>query len=458
MEIRHINHLYWRACFGPDLSQLERLSKMKKNAVADEIFSDAQPFDPIDIATKPQHTRKDIREMDKDEKNALRKFNFEELIDINITWMNYLAFSKEQFRERMALFWHDHFACFVPYSYMMQLHINKLRQHALGSFRDLLFAIAKDAAMLQFLNNLQNKKLHPNENFAREVMELYTLGIGNYTENDIKEAAKAFTGWAFDEDGNFFMREKQHDYGPKTFLGKTGDFSGEDILNMLLAEKQTARFITRKIYAYFVNENPDEEKIMQLADEFYASDYDIPKLMRSIFLSDWFYDEKNIGSKIKSPIDLITGMRRSFGIEFSDEQVLLFMQGILGQTLGYPPNVAGWPDGKPWIDSSTLIFRMKLGDTIFNNSDIGIEDKDQAEGLKLGKKFRNFGAKVEMQHIFRLTENLPPQKAKELLVSYFIQPQNRFAERLAVKDIGSMTEYTYNCIIQLLRQPEYQLC
>lgn len=458
MEIRHINHLYWRAGFSPDLGALKRLSAMSKQQIVDQLFSDAEKFDAIDVATKPHTTLGKVKGMSKEDKKNLRKFNYEELVDLNITWMNYLAFSKEQLRERMALFWHDHFACFVPYSYMMQLHINKLRKHALGSFRDLLFVIAKDAAMLTFLNNLQNKKSHPNENFAREVMELYTLGRGNYTEHDIKEAARAFTGWSFDENGDFVIREKAHDEDIKTFMGDTGNFTGDDILNKLLANKQTARFLTRKIYLWFINEQPDEEKIEKLADEFYASDYNIGQLMRSILMSDWFYEEKNIGTKIKSPVDLITGFRRSFGIEFKDEQVMLFLQRILGQTLGYPPNVAGWKDGKPWIDSSTLIFRLKLADTIFNNSDVEVEDKDEAEGLKLGKKFKNFGAKIEIQYLYNMTANMKPDDARKMLVSFFIQPQNNFAEELAVKDADNMMEYTYNCIIQLLRQPEYQLC
>lgn len=458
MEIRHIHHLYWRAGFGPDLSHSARLQKLNRQSLVNDLFSNSVKFDPIDIATKPNTTFQQLKGLNKDEKNALRKLNLEELIDLNIAWMNYLSFSKEQLREKMALFWHDHFACFVPFSYMMQLHVNKIRKHALGNFREMLFAIAKDAAMLTFLNNLQNKKSHPNENFAREVMELYTLGRGNYTENDIKEAAKAFTGWAYDENGDFLLRAKLHDYGPKTFMGETGNFEGEDILNKLLANKQTAKFITRKIYAWFVNENIDEKIVDQLAEDFYNSDYDIEKLMRQIFMADWFYEEKNIGTKIKSPMELVGGFRRSFGIVFKDEQVLLFLQRILGQILGHPPNVSGWKDGKPWIDSSTLIFRLKLADTIFNNADVEVEDRDEAEGLKLGKKFKNFGAKVEIQYLYDMTSEMKPEEAKKLLTSFFIQPQNEFTEKLPVKETDNMMEFTYNYIIQLLRQPEYQLC
>ncbi len=146
--------------------------------------------------------------------------------------------------------------------------LNVIRENALGNFRDLLFEVSKTASMIQFLNNNQNKKGHPNENFARELMELFTIGRGNYTETDVKESARAFTGWGTDFQGEFDFRPRQHDDGIKTFFGKTGNLSGEDILDILLAQKQTAVFITRKIYQFFVNETVDEEKINVLASQF----------------------------------------------------------------------------------------------------------------------------------------------------------------------------------------------
>ena len=150
-----------------------------------------------------------------------------------------------------------------------------------------------------FLNNQQNKKQHPNENFAREVMELFTLGRGNYTENDIKEAARAFTGWGYNVGGDFVFRKNQHDTGTKTVLGKTGNFDGDDIIDILLEQKQTAIFITKKVYKFFVNENIDAEKVEWLGNRFFQSGYNIKNLLEDIFISDWFYAEKNIGTKIK---------------------------------------------------------------------------------------------------------------------------------------------------------------
>jgi uncharacterized protein (DUF1800 family) len=181
------------------------------------------------------------------------------------------------------------------------LHV--IRQNALGSFRTLLHGVSKSAAMLKFLNAQQNRKDHPNENFAREVMELFTLGRGNYTENDIKEAARAFTGWSANLQGDFVFRRFQHDNGSKTVLGKTGNFTGEDVLDILLEKKGTAAYITQKIYRFFVNEAVDKEKADWLSARFYQSDYNIGQLMKDIFTSDWFYEAKNIGTRIKSPIE-----------------------------------------------------------------------------------------------------------------------------------------------------------
>ncbi|MCX7743858.1 MAG: DUF1800 domain-containing protein [Flavobacteriales bacterium] len=459
MDIRHIAHVSWRFGFGPDISEFPRLEKLNKKELITEIFHRSYSFEPLDIASKPKASlwRKKGR-LSKAQRIAFRKINLEELMDLNIAWVNILTFSKEQLREKMALFWHDHFACFVPYAYAMQLHINKLRKMALGNYKELLHAIAKDPAMLEFLSNVNNKKDHPNENFARELLELYTLGRGNYTEQDIKEAARAFTGWRYDEEGNFYVDEKDHDFGEKQFLGKTGNFTGEDIINILLNDRRTATFITRKFYLYFINEHPDEKKIETLAEVFYNSGYDISRLIREVIESEWFYEEENIGTKIKSPLELICGIRRAFGIEFKDDKAMLFAQRILGQVLGHPPNVAGWKDGKPWIDTSTLLFRLKLGDAILLNSNIEIQDKDQAETQRLGNRFRQFEAKTDMKYLFAMMASVPEDQIKKMLTNYFIQPRNNLAEALEIKTTEYREELIFHFVLQLLRQPEYQLC
>ena len=264
---------------------------------------------------------------------------------LNLLWLDEMVHSKAQLREKMAFFWHGHFASRNLNIFYQQLMLDTIRQDALGSFRDLLHGVSKSAAMLFFLNAQQNRKGRPNENFAREVMELFTLGRGHYTEADVKEAARAFTGWGANLEGEFQFKQMQHDTGVKTVLGKTGNLTGEDVLDILLAQKRTAQFITEKIYRFFVNEKTDKAKVDWLAGRFFSNDYSIAKLMEDIFTADWFYDAKNIGAIIKSPIELFAGIRRMLPMEIENNEAQLLVQKLMGQTLFYPPNVAGWPGG-----------------------------------------------------------------------------------------------------------------
>ena len=329
--------------------------------------------------------------------------------------------------------------------------------------------------MLQFLNNQQNKKEHPNENFAREVMELFTLGRGNYTENDVKEAARAFTGWGFNLQGEFVFREFQHDTGSKTFLGKTGNFDGDDIIDILLEQKQTANFITKKVYRFFVNDKPDSEKIAWLADRFYKSGYDIKKLMEDIFTSDWFYDDKNIGTKIKSPIELIVGIRRLLPLTLQNDAAQLLFQRALGQILFYPPNVAGWAGGTNWIDSSSLMIRLQLPRLIQDNSDFNITtkpDDDTQMGMKetsikttlrrMDKKNQfNIKATINWDNQLRLLASIKKEALltaiKECLLNKnSININNDVVQKAT--DTTTRDTYIKTATIAIMSTPEYQLC
>ena len=186
-----------------------------------------------------------------DQKKLIQQRNRKQNIEVNLNFLQEMVHGEDQLREKMAFFWHGHFATRVVNPKMSAQILNVIRQNALGNFKDLLFAVSKAPAMLSFLNNQQNKKGHPNENFAREVMELFTMGRGTYTEEDIREAARAYTGWAYNKDGEFVERKNVHDNGTKTFLGRTGNFSGDDVLHIILEQKATARFITAKLYRFF---------------------------------------------------------------------------------------------------------------------------------------------------------------------------------------------------------------
>jgi uncharacterized protein (DUF1800 family) len=328
--------------------------------------------------------------------------------------------------------------------------------------------------MLAFLNNQQNRKQKPNENFAREVMELFTMGRGNYTEKDIKEAARAFTGWQFKLNGEFVFRQQLHDEGEKTVLGKTGNFDGDAVLDILLQQKQTAVYLTTKLYKFFVNEEVNTARVQQLAESFYQSNYDISKLMRSIFTADWFYDEKNIGSRIKSPIELMAGIRRSLPMDLALPESQLYLQKVLGQILFYPPNVAGWPGGKNWIDSSSLMFRMRLPQILalketFNikaksddDQEMGMqtmEDKKQQQGKRIAGRIIETTIKWELafeQLQKTARENLLPAMASLLWQTDVSKMNKALVEKFM--DAGSRERYIQTGIIHLMSTPEYQLC
>jgi uncharacterized protein (DUF1800 family) len=303
-----------------------------------------------------------------------------QILTLNRSWVSQFAMPDARLREKMTLFWHDHFACRVRSPFLSQQNNNLIRTHALGSFRTLLMSISKDPAMLQFLNNQQNRKNHPNEYFAREVMELFTMGRGHYTEQDIKEAARAFTGWAFNPiTGAFVFREKVHDTGTKNFLGKQGRFTGDDVIDIILDQRATATFITEKIFGYFVDTVPDPEVIPVLAKRFYEADYSIERLMEDLFTSPAFNDERHRANRIKSPVELLAGMITQSGGSFENPDAPLFIQRALGQVLFFPPNVGGWPTGSSWIDSSSLTFRLALPSILFGQAESPIEAKDDGD-------------------------------------------------------------------------------
>ena len=481
-------HLLWRAGFGSaakDINDLAGITPQKLFASIEKASgSTPQYFDVADNTlkgifmgvsdvVKMEQIRKNG--LDNDTRKRIRDQSREDLRSLNLTWLNEMVNTDAQLREKMALFWHGHFACRDINIFFQQKMLDEIRKHALGNFGDLLKAVSKSASMLGFLNNQQNKKQHPNENFAREVMELFTLGRGNYTEQDIKEAARAFTGWAFNFKGEFIFRRFQHDNGKKTVLGRTGNFDGDDVLNILLEQKQTAKYITRKIYRHYVNENyVDESKVDWLADRFYQSNYNIGGLMRDIFTSDWFYDQKNIGANIKSPVELLVGIRRLLPMRLETEQVQLLFQRALGQVLFYPPNVAGWPGGKNWIDSSSLMLRLRIPQLIKDDDSFDIkikDDDDQQMGMKdnyrkkglanMAKGGLQVRANVDWESYCRQFEGVPREKLLDTLESKVLQCSPGSASENAIKsvaDTSTRENYIKSVTVALMSTPEYQMC
>ncbi|MEM9819648.1 MAG: DUF1800 domain-containing protein, partial [Bacteroidota bacterium] len=342
-----VQHLYWRAGFGQSPAEWKAQENQSLSTIIHQLFTAAQ--NARELPTSTSLISREMAAMNESSKKEKRKQARRAVLRLNQEWIERMANpSHPVLLEKMTLFWHGHFACITRQPHLAGQQLQTIRQHALGNFKDLVLAMAKDVSMIRFLNNQQNKKRKPNENFARELMELFTIGRGNYTEQDIKAAARAFTGWSSNLRGEYKFKRRQHDYGSKTFMGKTGNFGGEDIIDILLERRETAQFISRKVYRYFVNEKVDERRVSALAAQFYQSNYNITALMKQIFSSDWFYAPENVGVKIKSPIELLVGMMRSLNVQFAQAKGMLFVQKALGQILFRPPNVAGWPGGKSW--------------------------------------------------------------------------------------------------------------
>jgi uncharacterized protein (DUF1800 family) len=231
-----------------------------------------------------------------------------------------------------------------------------LRKMALGNFRTFVQQISRDPAMLDYLNNTQNRKAHPNENYARELMELFTLGIGNYTETDVKEAARAFTGWAHDGD-DYIFRKFDHDTGVKNFLGQTGNFNGDDVIDIVLSQKVATRFISNKLFTYFAYEEIEDSLADALGNEFRNGNFELRPLVKMILNSKAFYSPQSIGSQIKCPIQLMLGTIRMMDLNIPLERGVLQALNQMGQVPFAPPNVRGWPGGRMWINTSTLFIR-----------------------------------------------------------------------------------------------------
>lgn len=481
-------HLLWRAGFGPAVEQLQDLAKYTPlqyyqalakasdkepkyiNIAGDDLLELYESY--LDPAKRSALTADDRRILNRKQQAAVK--------DLNLYWLKEMVASSAQLREKMAYFWHGHFASRSGNLFYNQLFLQSLRKHGVGNFKTLLKEVSQSASMLYYLNNQQNRKGRPNENFAREVMELFTLGRGNYTENDIKEAARAFTGWTANPRGEFVFNKKQHDEGPKNFLGKKGTFNGDDVLDIILENKQTANFITEKIYKFFVNDSVDKAIVKSLADSFYK-DYDIGNLMKQIFTSEWFYDPKNIGARIKSPIELLVGIQRMIPMRLNNDNALMNLQRILGQQLLYPPNVAGWPGGKSWIDSSTLMMRLRVPQ-LFNDRDLlNVKPKDD-DDVTMGQKSITAGnagdlkkpatkkkpavgvglinASIDWPQYVSKFEKTKRENIFPSIADYLFQVNASGIHKVAENfvDATDRNSYIRSVTVQLMSTPEYQLC
>ncbi|MHC4323874.1 MAG: DUF1800 domain-containing protein [Planctomycetota bacterium] len=345
-------HLYRRAAFGASWEQLQ------------QALSDG-PQRTIDNLLKPQAETVEFNRTYDEYEAATGSVD-----QLRAWWLRRMIQTPHPLQEKMTLFWHSHFATNaseVKNARLMQQHIRLLRSEALGSFRILLEGISQDPAVLLWLGAEANRKAQPNENLARAIMETFTLGPGHCTENDIRDAARAFTGW-------FVLRSKlryiprEHDGNEKQIFDRKGNFARDDVLRIILEQPATSRRLVRKLYRWLISETeqPDEALILPLAESF-AADYDVLKLVETMLRSNLFFSAAAYRKRIKSPAEFAIGIINALEGTISTTQLAEDLAD-LGQNLYYPPTVKGWAGGKHWINSTAIIARQNLASALLRGS------------------------------------------------------------------------------------------
>jgi uncharacterized protein (DUF1800 family) len=376
-------HLLNRAGFGGTPEEIAGLVAIGATRAVDQLIdatalgsdSGLPVFLPEDTMVRPDPEQ--MRQMtDEERKKAaqeMRRRDQAQLFQFRNWWIDRMVNTRAPVEEKMTLFWAGHFTSSqrdVKNSVHMIQQNQMLREQALGNFRLLLHAMARDPAMLEYLDNNRNKKSAPNENFAREVMELFTLGVGNYTEEDIREAARAFTGWSFVGD-RFVLNERQHDFGEKKVLGKTGKWDGDEVLDILLEQPAAPKFLASRILGFFVTPNPPEAMVARYAALLRTNDWNLKPVMRALFLDPEFYSEKFEFSRILGPIEFAVSIARKLPCAQKPPSFMIaFACDNLGQSLFAPPNVKGWEGGEAWITTSTLLDRGNLALALVEGLDV----------------------------------------------------------------------------------------
>jgi uncharacterized protein (DUF1800 family) len=404
----------------------------------------------------------------------IQKENRRHALEAQAWWFRRMLKTREPLREKMTLFWHDHFATSIQKvkQPVLMLYQNELfRRHAFGSFKDLTQAVLMDPAMMLYLDTQNSRKGSPNENFAREVMELFSLGEGNYTEQDIREAARAFTGYQLNRlNGKVTHNRRQWDESPKTVFGKTGPFTGADVIDLIFGKDRPARFMAEKIWRFFVDENPPEAAIDSLAETLRKADYQMAPMLREIFLSRGFYAEATVRTQIKSPVQFLIQLLKQLEISDPPAGFPITAEQQLGQVLFMPPNVAGWDWGQAWINTNTLLTRYNLAGFLTKGAEADGKsmemERAKTPGMapapkRMGRGWK--GPDYEKIAPRPLREN--PEALVDSLVFRFFQGQlpdkarGSFIEYAAAKKGVIFTDKeTAELCHLMLSTPYYQLC
>lgn len=456
---KRIMHLYRRMAFGATAEQVESAMALTPGQVVDSLVDEA-----INMPLTPEPEWSDWNINDYTDFFVQRE---EQYVGWVVQWFNDML--ANGFREKLALFWHNHFVTrFQAYectSYMYQYH-KLLQQHALGNFKTFTHEIGRTPAMLYFLNGVQNTSISPNENYARELYELFTMGQDNgYTQMDIAETARALTGWV----GNFaycgpvgFVQE-YHDSGSKTIFGQTGNWNYDDVHNILFDQRrdEVATYICSKIYKHFVHPDVKEEIVAELAAIFKDNDFELAPVFRTLFKSEHFFDEYIIGTVVKSPVDYQLNFVRESGLTYTPEilEIMTYFSFLLGQELFSPPDVAGWSGNRTWVNNNTLTGRWQASEfyigTIYQN--IATDFVDLAISLTDNSNDPIFITQEIVDHFIPAGLNNPDAYDRAIAVFKWEVPQNYYDEGSWNLAWETAPVQVALLLLHIVRLPEFQL-
>ena len=408
-------HLMRRAGFSASPSELEAMLDKGFLKTLDELIRYQQVDDSVMEAGLA------AQDLQLSRYNERREIHLADPFAMNRWWLYRIVNSRRQLLEKMTLFWHDHFATSiekVPFvrestgEPLLIIQNRTLRRHALGNFKEMVREMARDPAMLVWLDNFRNFNVSPNENWARELMELFTMGVDEYTELDVREAARAFTGWTFpngrrDGEFEFGIVDPLHDFGSKAFLGRSGIFDGDDIIDIIFEQEVTAEFIAGKIWEFFVYPQPEPDLIKDLARVFRQSDYDISALMRAVFRHPRFFSAQARRALVKSPVEFVAGFMRE--MELTNPLLGLLYLRDMNQIPFLPPDVGGWTSGKGWINTSTLLNRYNYTNiAITYRGEGGGQLASQLQVIDIEGMVERFGLRSEEGLVLHFVERMAP--------------------------------------------------
>ncbi|MFT5050752.1 MAG: hypothetical protein ACI8QZ_002155 [Chlamydiales bacterium] len=364
-DARKLEHLLNRAAFGASKSDVDRWLGHGPRAVITYLLKERPVVDPF-LNDQVKIDRKAMRAMSPEERRIatqrIRARNRDLFQSYLTWWFDEMVKGRSPLRERMVLFWHGFITSSiteVQRAHLMVQQSELLRGHALGSYADILRDALRDPALLIYLNNNSNEKGHPNENLAREVMELFSLGEGNYTEQDVLEAARALTGRGTDNEYGYRFEPRRHDFGEKAILGVEGRLDADDLVDILIAQPACARHVARRLIEYLEGATPSDERLEIYADLLRRHDYQMRPMLRRLFLDPEFYRDEVLGARVGSPVDYLVGTCRRLQIE-PPATLLAIGTSLAGQSLLDPPSVKGWDGGETWINTSSLMTRGNL--------------------------------------------------------------------------------------------------